>query len=182
MPVSIQPYLLVLTGASGSGKTTLVRALAGRRRMGVCTYHFDSIGVPSREAIVAEFGSREGWQEAKTREWIERLARNPDAAAVMVLEGQMRPGVVRAAWAGHHEVRGTVALVDCSAEARRRRLAGTPRELELATAEMDEWGIYLRGQAVELDLPIIETSRRTLPESLNELEALLRRLTGAAIR
>jgi hypothetical protein len=165
--------LLVLTGASGAGKTTLVRELAGRGIPGLRTYHFDSIGVPTPEEMVAKYGSGESWQEAMTRRWIERLLANPDGASAMVLEGQMRPHLVRAAWGSAAMNRG-VALVDCTAEDRRARLGGPRDQPELATARMDSWAAYLRGQADALGLPIIDTSRLTLQGAVDALADLLK--------
>jgi hypothetical protein len=39
-----------------------------------CLY-FDSIGVPSPEQMIAEFGSGENWQRAKTFDWNGSISR-----------------------------------------------------------------------------------------------------------
>jgi len=169
VPVS----LLILTGASGAGKTTLVDALARRHRPGLHTYHFDSIGVPSAEAMIAQFGSGEGWQAAMTGQWIERLASNPDGAAAMVLEGQMRPHVIRGSWPAASAVLCRIILVDCAPEIRRARLAGPRAQPELANSQMDAWAAYLRGQADALGLPIVDTSAQSIEQGVSALEALL---------
>ena len=165
--------LLLVTGASAAGKTTLVDALARRSRPGLVLYHFDSIGVPAPEAMIAEFGSGEAWQAAMTERWVDRLARNPDGATAMVLEGQMRPHIIRNTWPDHSNVHYRIVLADCSPEVRQARLAGPRAQPHLASAEMDSWAAYLRGQADALDLPIVDTSRQTIDQCVAELEELL---------
>jgi hypothetical protein len=83
-----EPVIIVVTGASGAGKTTLVRALEARRPPGVGCYYFDSIGVPTREQMTAQFGSPGGWQEAMTHQWIDRLQENADRHDLLVLDGR----------------------------------------------------------------------------------------------
>jgi adenylate kinase family enzyme len=50
--------LVILIGASGAGKTTIAEAIAQRHGDEVAVFHFDQIGVPSVERMVAECGSK----------------------------------------------------------------------------------------------------------------------------
>lgn len=167
------PILLFLTGASGAGKTAIVEELARRSLPGHWTHHFDSIGVPSAEKMVADFGSGEKWQAAMTGKWIWRLCQNPEGARAIVLEGQMRPHIIQAAWPKISEMVCRIALVDCAADIRRDRLAGPRGQPELASAQMDAWAAYLRGQADALGLPVVDTSRITVAEAADAVVALL---------
>jgi energy-coupling factor transporter ATP-binding protein EcfA2 len=166
--------IVVVTGASGVGKTTLVRALEGRRLEGVRCYYFDSIGVPSTQAMTAEFGSPGGWQEAMTRQWIARLAANEDQARVAVLDGQVRPTVVRAAFTHFGLTGGRIVLVDCSHDVRETRLRRDRQQPELASRDMAAWAAYLRGQADALDLPIVDTTDSTVEAAADQLLQLTR--------
>jgi hypothetical protein len=150
--------ILVVTGASGSGKTAAVSALAARALPGVRCYHFDAIGVPSREEMDREFGGGEQWQALKTQEWLVRLAADPDGAEVYVLDGQTRPTfVIRAAErSGIDGVR--IVLLDCEPSVRNTRLIELRGQSELANSQMDCWAAYLRGQADALNLPVIDTT------------------------
>jgi hypothetical protein len=152
------PPILVLTGASGVGKTTILRTLAARALPGIAAYHFDSIGVPSVAEMTAKFGSPEGWQVRMTREWIARLAANVSDDRVAVLEGQVRPSVVRDAFARSGVRTGQIVLLDCDPDVRDARLRGPRRQPDLASAQMSMWAAYLRGQADALDLPILDTT------------------------
>lgn len=164
-----QPILVVVTGASGVGKTTLVRALDQRQLDGVHCYYFDSIGVPTTEEMVARFGSASSWQETMTRQWISRLAANADETRIAVLDGQVRPSVVRSAFAESGVSRGRIVLVDCSHEVREERLRVDRNQPDLASRDMAAWAAYLRGQADALDLPIVDTTTLSLTEATEAL-------------
>lgn len=168
------PRILVVTGASGAGKTEAVRALEARRLPGIACFYFDSIGVPSAEAMARDHGGGEQWQADETAGWIACLADLPDdAIRVAVLEGQMRPSVVVRV----RERPGTpsidVVLLDCSSEFRNARLRDFRQQPELASPRMDNWAAYLRGQADALGLPVIDTTGLTVEQTATRLEAIL---------
>lgn len=168
--------ILVVTGASGVGKTTIVDALDARALAGVQCFHFDSIGVPTPEVMERDYGSGELWQAAATAEWLACLDSIPCTTRVAVLDGQTRPSFVFNA-ASRVRVRSVhVVLVDCAPHVRDARLHGPRQQPELATSRMDAWAAYLRGQADALGLPIIDTSRLTVPDATSELEGIVRRL------
>lgn len=161
--------IFIVTGASGAGKTTLARALEARRIPGISCHYFDSVGVPSVEAMTAEFGSPEAWQAATTRRWIATLAGRVDPGEVAVLDGQVRPSEVLAAFDLCGVNNGGILLIDCSREVRESRLQGERGQPGLATPEMATWAAYLRGQADALGLPILDTTRLTVAEAADEL-------------
>jgi RNase adaptor protein for sRNA GlmZ degradation len=162
--------ILVVTGASGVGKTSAVRSLESRRRAEVRCFYFDEIGVPSIETMESEFGESERWQARATRQWISRLAIDDLRGYVSVLDGQTRPSFVRSAAARFPSVHFRIVLLDCDSVVRRARV-GERGQPELATAQMDAWSAYLRGQADALELPVLDTTRLTIQEVTNALEA-----------
>ena len=171
------PSILIVTGASGAGKTTLVRELEALGLDGVRCYYFDSIGVPSPEEMKRRFGSGAEWQTWATEEWISRLVRNSDGAAVAVLDGQVRPSTARSALEVMGTRRSRVILIDCDHAERNARLRGPRGQPDLAQADMDCWAAYLRGQADALGLPIIDTSVLSVTEAVAALAAHVRELT-----
>lgn len=178
-----QPAILVVTGASGAGKTTLVRRLAAMRVPGVGCFELDSMEVPSVEEMTERWGGTMEWQNVATRYWIDRLLQNEEGHEVAVLDGQVRPSEVRAAFGSLGVRVGEIALVDCGHDERNARLTGPRGQPELVSGQMDCWAAYLRGQCDALDLPRIDTSGRAAGESVEELAALveeLRRLRAAA--
>lgn len=159
--------LLFAIGASGAGKTAAVRALSERWIPGLTCYHFDSIGVPSVEEMVRDFGSPERWQEVTTHEWITRV--DKEAHSLAVLEGQSRPSLIRG---GPFGLATRVVLLDCEPSVRSDRLRGERQQPHLDTTDMHRWAAYLRSQADLLALPIIDTTRLTPELVADELYAL----------
>lgn len=172
------PAILVVVGASGAGKTTLLRRLAALDLPGVGCYHFDTIGVPSEAEIVARFGSGWAFQAWGLDAWLARFARNEEGVRVAVLDAQVRPRAVMDAFAAHGVTRGSVVLVDCAHPERNARLRGPRGQPELATAQMDGWAAYLRGQADALDVPVLDTTALPVDAGVaflrERVEALLR--------
>jgi len=154
-----------VTGASGVGKTTLVHALDAQRLPGLHCHYFDSVGVPSVTDVTAQFGSPQAWQQSTTERWVTSLVANETGDRVALLEGQMRPSEVRAAFARQGVSRGRILLVDCDHDARDARLRNERRQPELATPRMAAWAAYLRGQADALELPIFDTTHLTLAQA-----------------
>ena len=154
-----------MTGASGVGKTTLVRALDAQAIPGLRCHYFDSIGVPPVTHMTAQFGSPETWQQSTTERWVTYLVANETGTRVALLEGQLRPSEVRAAFARQGITRGRILLVDCDHEARDARLRNERGQPELATPRMAAWAAYLRGQADALELPIFDTTQLTLAQA-----------------
>ncbi len=176
MPISI----LVVTGASGAGKTAAVSSLAARDVPGVRCFFFDSIGVPSVELMERDHGGPEQWQAWATNEWMRQLAALSSSVRVAVLDAQTRPSTVFAAAGAGTLWHPYVVLFDCSAEVRATRLCGPRGQPELATARMESWAAYLRGQADALGLPIVDTTELTIAEAAARLEALVQRLANSS--
>lgn len=174
--ISHTPLIVVVTGASGVGKTTLVHALDDQHLPGVRCYYFDSVGVPEPAEMRATFGSGEAWQAATTERWIAHLVGNPDEAQVMVLEGQIRPSEIAAAFNRHGVTRGRIVLIDCSHEVREARLVGERGQPDLASPRMAQWAAYLRGQADALGLAIVDTSTLSVAEATRVLVDHVRKL------
>jgi hypothetical protein len=145
---------------------------------GVRCFQFDTIGVPTPEAMERDHGGPEQWQAKATAEWLTRLAALGGDTRVAVLDAQTRPSTVlgtpgsRMPWIAH------VVLLDCSPEVRAARLHGPRGQPDLATGRMDCWAAYLRGQADALGLPVIDTSALTVAESAQHLEAIVRRVAN----
>jgi len=165
--------ILVVTGASGAGKTAAVEALHARALPGVRCFHFDSIGVPTLETMEREHGGPERWQAQATHRWLARLAGLGDSVQVAILDAQTRPSTVIAAPGAGTAWRARVVLLDCAPEVRAARLRGPRGQAELATARMDQWAAYLRGQADALALPVIDTTALTIAQAADQLERLV---------
>ena len=163
--------LIVLTGASGSGKTAIADAIEAASVGVIDVYHFDRIGVPSLGEMVAEFGSPEAWQRAKTREWWGRVTAAASARAVL-FEGQMRLSFLAEAAATSGSISHKLVLVDCDDATRAKRLTFDRGQPDLANDEMMNWASFLRREAVAFDCDVLDTSRMTIAESAAAVRAL----------
>jgi len=127
--------LIVLTGASGSGKTAIANAFQARYSDRASVLFFDSIGVPSRDQMIAEFGSPEEWQRAKTIQWVSRIAAQAASQRCILLEGQARLSFLTEAVTLARLRDHRIILVDCSDDVRVRRLIDQMQP-DLANPEM----------------------------------------------
>jgi shikimate kinase len=154
--------LIVLSGASGSGKTTIARAIAARRDRQVDVHFFDSIGVPPVEQMIAEQGSGEGWQRAKTVEWVHRLAPSVLSGRNVLLEGQTRIAFLNDAVVAAGLAQYRIIFVDCDDATRTHRLVAERGQPELANPTMLDWARFLRDEAERGGYEILDTSANSL--------------------
>ncbi|PCK81531.1 hypothetical protein CPT34_08340 [Rhizobium sophoriradicis] len=163
---------VILIGASGSGKTTIARAIAERSPDNTDVLFFDTIGVPSAEEMIREYGSGEAWQFAKTVEWMKRIAEITKTGRRIVFEGQIRlsflaEGAVAAAWHDYVPI-----LVDCDDITRAARLIVHRRQPELANPEMMNWANYLREEARARGCEILDTSAMSVEQAVSRVLSL----------
>ena len=165
---------VILIGASGSGKTTIARAIEQRHGDEVDVFFFDRIGVPALQWMVTEYASGEGWQRAKTIEWMARLAPLRGSGRGLLFEGQTRLSFL----AEGAEAAGGVAylpiVVDCDDATRSSRLALERKQPGLANENMMHWARRLRGEAARFACEILDTSARSLEQCVTHVMGRLR--------
>lgn len=167
--------LFFVIGASGSGKTTAATLLE-KQCSDMHVAYFDSIGVPSFEEMVRQYGSAEEWQRGKTIDWVTTLKNSVLQEKRVLLDGQTRPLFIQEACQQNGITNYTIILFDCSDDERKRRLnaRGQP---ELYNADMVNWAAYLRTQAKQYGCQIIDTTMQstekmtqTLHQEIQSLE------------
>lgn len=162
-----------ITGASGVGKTTLVEGLQKKyANNGWEFLHFDSIEIPTPEEMEREYGSGSEWQKAMTYQWIDRLI-NETESNTIVFEGQVNLQFIKDGFAKHQFSNYKIVLVDCSLEKMTYRLTHLRNQPELLTEDMKNWLNYLRNQAKEFNVPIINTADLSENEVVEEFERLI---------
>jgi shikimate kinase len=159
--------LVVLIGASGSGKTTIARAIAHRCPGSVEVFFFDQIGVPSVEQMVAEFGSTEEWQRAKTVEWMVKLAPVAKSGRKVLFEGQTRVSFLADGATAAGQLTYLPILVDCDEETRSKRLTIDRGQPELANESMMNWARFLRREAKDHGCEVLDTSLLSRDEAVS---------------
>lgn len=162
-----------LTGASGVGKTTLLNQLVKTygNRSGWVFLHFDSIGVPSVEKMIEDYGSPSGWQEAMTYQWIDKILMDYADKDVVILEGQVNLDFIKKGFEKYAFKNYQSILVDCDEEEMAYRLTHKRNQPELLNQDMRNWLKFLREQAQGQGVAIIDTSHLSPEEVLASFES-----------
>ena len=183
MVINNSKYIIWLTGASGVGKTTLLANLQSKNsNRGTWEFlKFDSIGVPSTEDMVKEYGSGENWQRAKTYEWIGKMVNGYINKEFIVMDGQANLEFIKAGFEKQSFKNYQIVLVDCEQDVMIKRLIDQRQQAWLASEDMKNWLSFLRKQAQDFGVPIIETSHITPSEVVEKFEDILRMTENHAI-
>jgi hypothetical protein len=124
--------------------------------------------------MITQFGSVEGWQKAKTFEWIERIRDEFLSKGKSVLfDGQMRISFILEACKAAGIINYEVVLVDCDDSSRESRLRLDRRQPELATERMMNWARFLRNEALAADVLILDTSEHSIESCMSQILTLL---------
>ena len=166
----ITKTIYFITGASGVGKTTLVENLMNKHENKSWYFlHFDTIGVPSSAEMQRDFGSPPAWQKAKTFEWIGQLVNDYQSEKIF-FEGQVNLQFIVEGFAKHNFENYQIFLVDCSEKEMECRLTFGRSQPELVTEPMKKWLQYLRAQAKESGVPILDTTKLSPEEMVRGFE------------
>jgi 2-phosphoglycerate kinase len=161
------PKIIFLTGASGVGKTTIVDALQAKNKDTYLLFeHFDSIGIPSTSDMIEQAGSGEKWQKITTYKWIEKIINKYQVQDTVIIEGQTRLNYIEDACQNLGVTKYSIILIDCNWEIMQSRLLNERKQAELITNNMRNWANFLRNQARRKNIPIIDTSHKTLEDVL----------------
>lgn len=157
------PFIIFLTGASGAGKTKLLNALSKKLPASstVCL-HFDSIGVPSEEEMIRNYGSPSEWQKAMTYQWINKLTNEFKDKNLIILEGQVNLAFIVSAFEQVKFNNYKIILVHCDDEVRHKRLHENRSQSELVNDKMDNWSNFLKKQAEDLEVSILDTTSMSI--------------------
>ena len=169
-------YIIWLTGASGVGKSTLLSTLK-EKYSGKSSWEFlqcDSIAVPSKEEMVKEYGSVENWQRAKTYKWIEKMVNDYPAKELIVMDGQANLEFIKSGFEKQNFNNYKIVLVDCEQDVMVKRLIDQRQQVWLANEDMKNWLKFLRQQAQDFGVTIIETSHTTPSQVVDKFEGILK--------
>jgi tRNA uridine 5-carbamoylmethylation protein Kti12 len=170
----VNQKIVWLTGASGVGKTTLLQNLKDKysSKQAWEFLKFDSIGVPSNEEMVREFGSVENWQKAKTHEWIKKMVQGYPNKELIVMDGQANIEFIKSGFEKESFTNYQIILVDCDQDTMVKRLVDERQQVWLASEDMKNWLQFLRKQAQTLNVPIINTSKLDKAQTVAEFEKI----------
>jgi GTPase SAR1 family protein len=169
--------IFFITGASGVGKTSLVKGLKNKysKNDDWVFLHFDDIGVPVLEEMVKKFGSGENWQEEMTYKWIGKMLNEYQNKDVVIIEGQVNLKFIQDGFSQEGFSNYEIVLIDCNEEIMGRRLAYERNQPELLHEDMRNWLQYLRNQANDCDVNIIDTSNITKEDTMKSFKKILKK-------
>ena len=163
----IMSKLILITGASGSGKTFILKEIEKRLECeNFSINYFDHIVVPSFENMVSEYGSCEGWQEAMTHKWIDKLIVIKNKKYIF-LEGSFNPEFAVNYLNKLNIIDYKLFCINVSREIREERLIKNRNQPELATQDMENFGQFLKAKTIELGGKIVESNEGACDQILN---------------
>lgn len=170
-----QPYIIFLSGVSGAGKTYLVHRLIAINSAdtSIKFLFFDSIGVPSHEEMVRQYGSGKEWQKATTYQWIARILHDYSHKRVVVIEGQTELKFIEAAFLHYGVTTYKIILIEARHEVRHQRLQEGRKQPELINDKMDNWARYLHDQAQAMGVDILDNSDDDSEPCVNALQKII---------
>lgn len=150
--------IVFITGVSGAGKTTLLKQMCTHlsSESAACLY-FDSIGVPSVDEMMRQYGGPAEWQKAMTERWVATIITEYKDKRLVFLEGQINLSFIELACQKYGVNKFAIILIHCSPEVRHKRLRINREQPELINAQMDEWAEYLEKQALEKNVSILDS-------------------------
>lgn len=168
--------IFFITGASGVGKTTLVSALENKyhNNNDWVFLHFDSIGVPSPDDMIAQFGSGENWQKQMTYRWIDTMIGEYTDKKIIIFEGQVNLKFIKEGFSNHNFLNYEIILIDCNEEKMVQRLVYERNQAELVNDDMKNWLQYLRNQAKDFGAHIIDTSNISKEAAMLQCEEIIK--------
>lgn len=161
--------LYFLIGASGAGKTTAAKSLA-EKRADVAFCYSDSIGVPTPEEMIRDYGSGEEWQRANTIKWVGIMKERYLPTKITVLDSQTRPSFIKEACELNGIENFDIILFDCSDDIRTQRLH-VREQPELADERMMNWAKFLREESN--GFTILDNSGLSKEETVEALDKLI---------
>ena len=164
--------LFFLIGSSGSGKTTASELFRDMNLPGIIMCASDSVGVPSKEEMIKEFGSQSEWQRNNTLKWVKKIKDEYLDKNNVLFDTQSRPTFIEEACKENDIQDYKIILFDCSDEERKRRLIGR-NSPHLVSPQMMDWARYLRENCVGDNCQIIDNTNLNKKEMVDSLLASL---------
>lgn len=162
------------------GKTTIVKTIqANTTNQGLAFFYSNAQGVPSIDEMLEQACSLKRYQELLTYRHVKNITDNYSEFSTVIFEGQARFSFIEDACNIYDVRQYSIVLVDCAWKDMRLRLCNERKQPELANFNMLSWARFLRKQALEKNIPIIDTSKATLFEAVDIVQGYLFRLMGA---
>ncbi len=164
--------IFFITGASGVGKTSLVSDLKNKysKNDSWLFLHFDSIGVPASKKMLKQFKSTEDWQREMTYQWITKMLNEYEDKDIIIFEGQVNLNFIKEGFSKNNFLNYEIILVDCNEKVMKKRLIYDRNQPELLNENMKNWLKYLRNQANNFNVKIIDTSNMTKEDVMKSFE------------
>ncbi|MBX3709996.1 MAG: NUDIX domain-containing protein [Gammaproteobacteria bacterium] len=104
------------------------------------------------------YGSPSEWQKAMTYHWVQKILNEYQDKKTVIIEGQVNLDFITAAFAGFNFQQYKIILVHCNNETRHKRLYLDRNQPELINDDMDKWAEFLKRQAIDKKVTILDTS------------------------
>lgn len=128
---------------------------------------FDSVSVPNEKEMVEKYGSPAEWQKAMTHFWIEKLIKEYNDKKLLIIEGQVNLSFIIVAFKNIGFTKFKTILVHCDNLTRHHRLQMDRNQHELINDTMDNWFIFIKAQAIDMNITILNTSDMSMENMID---------------
>ena len=117
--------------------------------------------------MTEKYGSPTEWQKAMTHIWIGKLTREYNDKRLLIIEGQVNLSFIINAFKDIGFTKYKIILVHCDNSVRHSRLHADRNQSELINDTMDSWSSFLKSQAIESNIPILDTTAMSIENMID---------------
>jgi hypothetical protein len=117
--------------------------------------------------MIKVYGSPSEWQKAMTYHWVQKIIHDYQDKSLCLIEGQVNLDYIINAFAAFNSQQYKIILVHCNNATRHQRLHLDRNQPELINDDMDKWAEFLKKQAIDKNVTILDTSLMDTNEMLS---------------
>ena len=123
--------------------------------------------------LYTRYGSPSEWQKAMTFAWVEKINTEYKDQKLVIIEGQVNLDFIIEAFKKVKLNQYKIILFHCDNKIRHERLHIDRNQPELVNDDMDNWSEFLKKQAIDKKIPILDIISMNADEMVNQFERII---------